>query len=151
MPTPLPYFGAPGFGFGPGYAPSYPYPDPYFAYPGFNSIPSYDPNYAWTGTNNGPGYASAGASAGSFGYPGIGYPMAFPTAASPTGLPTGSPMGSPTGSPSFDNRGGFPDNSLYQNKPNKNNSPNQNGYNFGGGTSMNPKIQGRRLTQDFGG
>ncbi|XP_011882222.1 PREDICTED: mucin-1-like isoform X1 [Vollenhovia emeryi] len=124
-PTPGPYFGAPGFGFG-GYGPGF---DPYFGYPGFNSIPGYSPNYAWTGTNNGPGYASAGSSAGSFGYPGMGYPMAFPTP-----FPTaGSPTAFPTGSPSFGSRGGFPDNSPNQdNSLNKDNSPNQNGYNFGG-------------------
>ncbi|XP_018058848.1 PREDICTED: mucin-5AC-like isoform X1 [Atta colombica] len=144
-PTPGP-FGTPGFGsgfgpgfgsgFGPGFGSGFGpggYDSGFDPYAGFNSIPSYNPNYAWTGTNNGPGFASAGASAGSFGYPG--YPMGFPTAASPTGYPT----------PSFSSRGGFQDNLPNQDNPlnkddspskdispNKNNSPNQNGFNFGG-------------------
>ncbi|EFN69135.1 hypothetical protein EAG_14393 [Camponotus floridanus] len=111
-PTPGPFGpGIPGPGFGPGF-------DPYFGgYPGFNSIPGAGPNYAWTGTNNGPGYSSAGASAGSFagGYPGFSgarYPtMGYPNALYPgAGYPRAEPPMT-TESPSFDNRGGFQDNS----------------------------------------
>ncbi|CAL1679952.1 unnamed protein product [Lasius platythorax] len=135
-PTPGPNYGpgVPGAGFG-GFGPGF---DPYFGYPGFNSIPGPgpNPNYAWTGTNNAPGYASAGASAGSFaGYPGAGYPGAgYPGAGYPgAGYPgMGYPgMGYPgpgypmrgqqpttTESPSVNNRGGFQDNSPSQNTPN---------------------------------
>ncbi|XP_020297339.1 mucin-5AC-like isoform X1 [Pseudomyrmex gracilis] len=79
--------------FGPGF-------NPYYGYPGFNSIPGSNPNYAWTGTSNGQGFASAGASAGSFagGYPGYST-GGFPGAVSPL-------IGS---------RGGFQDNTPNQN------------------------------------
>ncbi|KAL6434286.1 hypothetical protein ACFW04_006013 [Cataglyphis niger] len=139
MPTPGPYYGpgVSGTGFG-GFGPGF---DPYNGYPGFNSIPGPGPNYAWTGTNNGPGYASAGASAGSFaggypgyagaGYPGTGYPGArypgagypgagYPGAGYPgAGYPTRrQPTSTTTESPSVNNRGGFQDNSPNQNTPN---------------------------------
>ncbi|XP_011349617.1 mucin-5AC isoform X2 [Ooceraea biroi] len=125
-PAPGPY-GYPSFPytpfgqFGPGF-------DPYFGYPGFNSIPGSGPNYAWTGMSGGPGYsaagASAGASTGTFGYPGMGYPM------------TGNPMtGFPSaGSPTVDSRGGFQDNSA--------NSPNLNGYPGYGSGGIDPLYNG---------
>ncbi|KAH0952466.1 hypothetical protein HN011_012442 [Eciton burchellii] len=99
--------------FGPGF-------DPYFGYPGYNSIPGSNPGYAWTGTNGGSGFSSAGASAGAFaggypGYSGTGYPT--------TGFPS-------AGSPNLDSRGGFQDNS-----PNQNMYP---GYGTGYGSGIDP-------------